>query len=338
MKPTRFRSSHARLAALCTATVLGTAALGAQAATQLMIVTPWPEGNFQVKTLNQFADAVKDATDGDVELDIHAGGDLGLKGPELLSAVRDGIVQGADMLLTQQVGEAPLLGIESVPYLTRDQDDAALLRKTAWPYYEAVAAEYNQKFLYTVPWPGQGVFTQQPVESVDDLQGVKLRTVDKNGTEFFKALGASPVQMPWGEVVPALASGAIDGVTTSTPSGVDGSFWEFTDYFNKLDWQLAPDVVSINLDAWNSLTEEQQQTIESLARKMEPQFQQISQDEDKRNAQILADHGIHMSAPDAELSEQLTDAAQPQWQQFRDAAGPKADELMTRYLEARDAP
>jgi TRAP-type C4-dicarboxylate transport system substrate-binding protein len=332
MKPTR---SH--LAALCTAAVLGVNALGAQAATQLMIVTPWPEGNFQVKTLNQFAEAVKKATDGEVELDIHSGGDLGLKGPELLSAVRDGIVQGADMLLTQQVGEAPLLGIESVPYLTRNADDAALLRDTAWPYYEAIAAEYNQKFLYTVPWPGQGVFTQAPVATVEDLQGVKLRTVDKNGTEFFKALGASPIQMPWGEVVPALASGAIDGVTTSTPSGVDGSFWEFTDYFNKLDWQLAPDVVSLNLDVWNSLTDEQQQTIESLAQEMEPEFQQISQDEDKRNAQILADHGIHMSAPSDELSRQLTEAAQPQWQQFRESAGPQADELMTRYLEARDA-
>ncbi|WP_110643906.1 TRAP transporter substrate-binding protein [Salinicola sp. CPA57] len=332
MKPTR---SH--LAALCTVAILGANALGAQAATQLMIVTPWPEGNFQVKTLNQFAEAVKQATDGEVELDIHSGGDLGLKGPELLSAVRDGIVQGADMLLTQQVGEAPLLGIESVPYLTRNADDAALLRDTAWPYYEAIAAEYNQKFLYTVPWPGQGVFTQAPVATVEDLQGVKLRTVDKNGTEFFEALGASPIQMPWGEVVPALASGAIDGVTTSTPSGVDGSFWEFTDYFNKLDWQLAPDVVSLNLDVWNSLTDEQQQTIESLAQEMEPEFQQISQDEDKRNAQILADHGIHMSAPSDELSRQLTEAAQPQWQQFRESAGPKADELMTRYLEARDA-
>ena len=332
MKPTR---SH--LAALCTAAVLGANALGAQAATQLMIVTPWPEGNFQVKTLNQFAEAVKQATDGEVELDIHSGGDLGLKGPELLSAVRDGIVQGADMLLTQQVGEAPLLGIESVPYLTRNADDAALLRDTAWPYYEAIAAEYNQKFLYTVPWPGQGVFTQVPVATVEDLQGVKLRTVDKNGTEFFEALGASPIQMPWGEVVPALASGAIDGVTTSTPSGVDGSFWEFTDYFNKLDWQLAPDVVSLNLDVWNSLTDEQQQTIESLAQEMEPEFQQVSQDEDKRNAQILADHGIHMSTPSDELSRQLTEAAQPQWQQFRESAGPQADELMTRYLEARDA-
>lgn len=325
------------LAVFCTAAVLSMTASGAHAATQLIIVTPWPEGNFQVEALNQFAGAVQEATSGEVELDIHSGGDLGLKGPELLSAVRDGIVQGADMLLTQQVGEAPLLGIESVPYLTRNTDDAALLRDTAWPYYEAVAAEYNQKFLYTVPWPGQGIFTQQPVATVDDLQGIKLRTVDKNGTEFFEALGASPIQMPWGEVVPALASGVIDGVTTSTPSGVDGSFWEFTAYFNKLDWQLAPDVVSINLDAWNSLTAEQQQTIEVLAQELEPQFQQLSQDEDKRNAQVLADHGIHMSAPSAELSKQLTDAAQPQWQQFRESAGPKADELMTRYLEVRDA-
>lgn len=96
-------------------------------------------------------------------------------------------------------------------------------------------------------------------------------------------------------------------------------------------------MVSINLDAWNSLTGEQQQTIESLAEKMEPKFQQISHDEDARNAKILADHGIHMSSPSAELSRQLTQAAQPQWQAFRESAGAKADEMMTKYLEARDA-
>ncbi|WP_043445680.1 TRAP transporter substrate-binding protein [Halotalea alkalilenta] len=322
--------------------LIGGALLGAslvttaQAATTWTVVTPWPESNFHVKNLRDFAERVEEVTDGEVMIEVHAGGDLGLRGPELLTSVRDGIIQGADMLLTQQVGDAPLLGVESVPYLTRNPEDAALLRSMAWPYYEGVAAQFNQKFLYTVPWPGQGVFSNRPVEKVDDLRGLRLRTVDKNGTDFFNALGASPIQMPWGEVIPAFASGAIDGVATSSPSGVDGSFWDFAKYFNKLDWQLAPDVLSVNLDAWNALSETQRAAIESLAAERQPVYQQTSKDEDDSATALLVERGIEVSAPDEAFSAALSEAAQPQWQAFRQSAGSDADALIGAYLEARD--
>ena len=82
-------------------------------------------------------------------------------------------------------------------------------------------------------------------------------SVDAMGARFFEALGASPVQLPWGEVVPSLATGAIDGVTTSSSSGVDGSFWEFLDYMNRFNWQGSAIMVNVNLDAWNALSPEQ---------------------------------------------------------------------------------
>lgn len=162
----------------------------------------WPEGNFHTQNALAFAEAVKEATEGEVVITVHSGGALGIKGPEGMAAVRDGLVPIADILLNQQVGEAPILGIETLPYLAPTMPDLALLHKFYRPKLEEVAESMNQKLLYMVPWPGQAVFAPNPINSLDDIKGLTIRVVDANGSSFFEALGATPVQMPWGEVVP----------------------------------------------------------------------------------------------------------------------------------------
>ena len=52
----------------------------------------WPPKNHQSVGLNNFAEKVKKATNGELEIVVHTGGALGYKGPELLKTVRDGLV------------------------------------------------------------------------------------------------------------------------------------------------------------------------------------------------------------------------------------------------------
>jgi TRAP-type C4-dicarboxylate transport system substrate-binding protein len=250
----------------------------------------------------------------------------------LLASVRDGIVDMADLLMSQQVGEEPLMGLQGLPYLVRNSAEQATMAKVAGPYYAKIAERNNQKFLYTVPWPGQGLFTKNAVATKADLQGLKVRTVEKNGTDFFGALQASPIQMPWGEVIPALASGALNGVTTSTTSGVDGKFWEFTGYFNQMNWQSAPDVVSVNLDVWNELSPANQKAIADAAQRLQPVFQQVSKTEDEQAEAQLKAKGIQVSQPTEAFSQELSAAATPIWGDFIKKAGPDAKTLIKEYL------
>lgn len=306
-----------RIFAIAAACALGLGVSAALAETAWDMSVVWPEGNFHTQNALAFAEAVKEATEGEVVITVHSGGALGIKGPEGMAAVRDGLVPIADILLNQQVGEAPILGIETLPYLAPTMPDLALLHKFYRPELEEVAESMNQKLLYMVPWPGQAVFAPNPINSLDDIKGLTIRVVDANGSSFFEALGATPVQMPWGEVVPSLAAGTIKGVTTSSSSGVDGAFWEFTKHMSTFNWQASSNAVMVNLDAWNALEPETRAAIEATAARMEGQFWLNSKAEDAKKLAILQEHGIEITQPSPELRAALLEKAKPLWDDFK---------------------
>lgn len=265
---------------------------------------PWPDGNFHTKNANTFAEAVAEATDGRVNITVHGGGSLGFSGPEMLGAIRDGLVPIGDVYLSQQVGEAPMLGIESIPFLVNGYDELAELHEYFRPVVDEVAAANNQKVLYMVPWPAPGIFSKVGTDTLDDLAGVKIRTYNATTTELFNAIGMTAVQMPWGEVVPSLAAGTIDGVTTSASSGVDGKFWEFLDYFYPTGHVWSSDAITVNLDSWNALSAEDQAAIEAVAIALEPVFWDVSKAEEATKMAILAENGLAT----AEVSEGMVAA------------------------------
>jgi TRAP-type C4-dicarboxylate transport system substrate-binding protein len=88
----------ARRALLAAFGALGLWLQPAAAQTKLDLSTVWPESNFHTQNAMRYADEVKKATNGSVEILVKPGGQLGFKGPEHLRAVRDGIVPMADIL------------------------------------------------------------------------------------------------------------------------------------------------------------------------------------------------------------------------------------------------
>ncbi|GGM17201.1 TRAP transporter substrate-binding protein [Pseudooceanicola nanhaiensis] len=311
-------------------------ALGSAAAAQTSwdMSVVWPEGNFHTQNAMTFAEQVSEATDGEVQITVHSGGALGIKGPEGMAAVRDGLVPIADILMSQQVGENPALGVETLPYLAPTLPDLALLHKFYRPMVESIAEDMNQKLLYMVPWPGQAVYSPNKIETLADLEGLTIRVVDANGDAFFNALGAAPLQMPWGEVVPSLAAGTIKGVTTSSSSGVDGAFWEFMDNMNTFNWQASSNIVTVNLDSWNALDPEDQKAIEEVAAALEGDFWMNSANEDAAKIATLKENGMTVTAPSEELRAALVEKAKPLWEEFKTRV-PEAAPVIDNYLAVR---
>ena len=104
-----------------------------------------------------------------------------------------------------------------------------------------------------VPWPTQYLHLKVKVDTLDGLKGIKIRVPDKNAVDMLNAVGMAPVLIPWGETIPALASGAVSGVSTSAVSGVDGKFWEFLKYIYPTNHVWSCQIVTVNLDTWKKL-------------------------------------------------------------------------------------
>ena len=222
--------------------------------TSLDLATVWPDGNFHTTNAKRFAEEVGKATGGEIKITVQAGGSLGFKGPEQLRAVRDGLVPLADILNIQQIGDEPMLGTESIPFLVGSDQELKILHKYLRPEYEAIAAKNNQKVLYMVPWPTQYLHLKVKADTLDGLKGVKIRVPDKNAQDMCAAVGMAPVLIPWGETIPALASGAVAGVSTSAVSGVDGKFWEFLKYIYPTNHTWSCQMVNVNNDTWKKFS------------------------------------------------------------------------------------
>ena len=295
------RKLMAGTAAVSAATIL---TRRASAAVTLDLSTVWPDGNFHTRNAKAFATEVAKVTNGAVTINVRSGGALGFKGPEQLRAVRDGLVPMADVLNIQQIGDEPMLGTESIPFLVGSADELKMLHKYLRPEYEKIAAKNNQKTLYMVPWPTQYLHMKVKAVNLDGLKGVKIRVPDKNAQDMCNALGMSAVLIPWGEVVPALASGRVEGVSTSATSGVDGKFWEFLKTIYPTNHTWSTQMVNINLDSWKQIPAEHQKKIEELAKSMEPGFWAVSVENDKESLKKLTDGGMEVvSIPPALMKE-----------------------------------
>jgi TRAP-type C4-dicarboxylate transport system substrate-binding protein len=109
------------------------------------------------------------------------------------------------------------------------------------------------------------------------------------------------VIIPWGELIPALASGRVDGVATSATSGIDGKFWEFLKYIYPTGHTWSCNLVNINLDAWKKLTPAQQTALTDLGQKMEPDFWAVSAQADKDAIAKLTANGMELITPPAAM-------------------------------------
>jgi len=311
------------IAATCVGATAAMTVRPAFAGVQLNLADVLPDGNFMVLNAKKYADGVAKATAGEVVINIRAGGSLGFKGPEQMRAVRDGLVPMADILTTQQIGDEAMFGTEAIPFLVGSQAELRSLHKFLRPEFDKLAAKFNQKILYMVPSPLQYMFLKIKTGSADGLKGVKIRGADKLVIDTCNAVGMAGVIIPWGELIPALASGRVDGVATSATSGVDGKFWEFLKYIYPTNHLVSSNMVNINLDTWKKIPASQQKAMEGLATKLEPEFWDVSAQADRDALKKLTDNGMEVvQIPPAMMSD------------IRKRAAPLLDEYLKRVPAA----
>ncbi|MFO7931007.1 MAG: TRAP transporter substrate-binding protein [Thermodesulfobacteriota bacterium] len=281
----------------------------------------YPASNFHTKGAVKFGELVEEYTDGDIKITVHSGGSLGFEGEELLKAVSDASVPMSDILMGVVSGSEEIFGLSTYPRIVTSYEEARELYEAALPYYEDACEKWNQKLLYAAPWPPSGLFTKERVDSIEDIDGLKTRTYDKNGAKFLRKAGGSPQSMPWGEVYSALNTGLIDSVLTSATSGKDGKFWEVLDHFTNINFAYPLNMVTINLDYWNSMSEDQQKAVLRAARETQKAQWEASRQSNRESLEAIEENGIQITEVSDEFGEELDEIAEEIFQEFKSDAG-----------------
>lgn len=316
---------------LLTTGLLAMAALNANAQVKLDISVPWGPNEFHSLNAARFAERVTQETKGTVVMTTHPGGTLGVKANESLRAVSEGVVPMAEFAFFQNASRGAVMAVETLPFLVGDYDQLKTMHKYFRPLWESILTKNNQKALYVVPWPNQFFFVKKPVSSLDDLKGIKMRSLDKLTTDWINRLGMTPVQMTNLEVLQALGSGMLDGVATSAGTAVAQKYWDFMKYGYQTNHIWASNVMSINLDTWKKLTSAQQATIERIAKEMEPQFWEVSkQDHEKKVAELKA-NGMNIAPAPKAMTDEMIKRTNPLWEVYAKPMGDEAVTALTAY-------
>jgi len=293
---------------------------------------PWSVKEYHTQNAYDFASAVKEKTNGAVNIKVFPGGILGLTGPDTIRALSEGLVDLASVPAVQEAGNEPVLALESLPYLIQNQDELRLLYSLSRPKIERDFAKKGLKVLYIVPWPRQNFYLKKKVSSLAELQGLKIRTYDRNSSEMMEMLGLVPLQMPSSDVVPALASGMVDAVMTSTTTGAAQGYWEFLPYIYRTNHLWLSNIFAVSLSSWNELDEATQKTIEDLAREMENGFWKIAAEDDQKKLEILIKNGVEVIEINDKFKFEMQSASKPMWRAYFDRVDEETRAILMEFL------
>ena len=304
---------------------------GALAETKWDLHLNYPAGNFHSKGAQQFADKVKEATNGQLTIVLHPGAALGFKGPELLRAVAEGQLVIAEVPTGMVEGDAPTLALTAQPFISTNAFEQRLLYQLSKPTYAKILKKFNQFTLYTSVWPFSGIYTQRAINNEGDLKGLKMRVYDGTGLAFGKATGIAARKMPFSEVYPAMKAGLLDSMYTSSVSGVDAKAWEVLKYFTPINIVGPVNMINVNLDAWNKLPKDIQKTVLEIAAQMEDEMWNLAGDMDRKSREELVKQGMAIKPVSNEFRAQLDAIGKQLRAEWAKKAGADAQKILEEY-------
>ncbi|MGY4227511.1 tripartite ATP-independent transporter DctP family solute receptor [Bradyrhizobium sp. USDA 4503] len=133
----------------------------------------------------------------------------------------------------------------------------------------------------------------RPVRSLDDLKGLRVRVQQSERmSDMVRALGAQPVQMPYGQVLTGFATGLIDGAENNWASFVTTGHYKYAGYYTLTRHTFSPDVLLMSQKAWASLSPEEQTIFREAAQRSSAYMRERWRELEERSRQQAEFAGV----------------------------------------------
>lgn len=289
-------------------TALAATSLVAQESHHLKVVGTWGYLNTWNQVEKPFwTEELRAASDGAITVEALPMTEVGLKGFEVMRMLQLGVFDGAHGIISY-LGDDPAAEGSDLAGVVQTWEEA----KAAATAYEAFLAEsfdetYGAKLLGIYPFPSQLLYCNAPISGLADLKGKKIRSYSKSMSDLFTGLGATPVTIAFGEVVPALQLGTVDCAVSGTLPSYTSGWGEATTHLVRLSTGFAFSFAAVSNVSWGRLDEKTREIIETNAETMIERAWEIGQRDDEMGIACLTDGPCTIGEPagliDIELSE-----------------------------------
>lgn len=255
------------LAALLASAALVSAASAQECETTLRSSDTHPDGYPTVEGVKAMAEEVKEKTDGRICIEVFPSSQLGEE-KDTIEQTQFGVIDMVRASFGTFNDIVPETQIFSLPYLFRSSEHMYAVMDG--PIGEELAAAFEQYDLIALAYYDGGARSfynsQKPIESIDDLAGMKFRVMQNDVfVDMMSALGANATPMPYGEVYSSIQTGVIDGAENNYPSFDSSGHAEVAKYFTLDEHLMVPELVAISKVTWDGLTPEDQAILREAA-------------------------------------------------------------------------
>lgn len=290
------------------------------------------------KAADAFAEAVNEATDGEVTISVFPAGEIG-SDEEMATALSSG-TQEAAVLSQGSSGFGDRVQLGNLPYLVSSDEEADALF-----YGDGFVADFDRETLaqngiHGLEFVENGFRalsnSQRKVELPEDVEGLKVRAPSSDLIiSIFQNWDSQAVAIAFPELYTALEQGTVDGQENGVTLFRDSNFSEVQPYFTDTRYTYATAVFCVSETIWDSLSEEQQEIIQDEAEKASL----AQRDANRSNVQTALDEissEIDVTILDDEQLDVWRESVQPIYDQARTTFGEDVlEDLMAAVEESR---
>ena len=164
---------------------------------------------------------------------------------------------------------APVLNVLALPFLFRSVDH--LYKVIDGPIGEEILGALEPYGFIGLTFYDSGarsVYTaRRPVRTLNDLRGQRIRIQQSDLMEkMIKALGGTPISLPYGQIGTALTANLVDGAENNWPSYVAANHFKVAPFYTVTEHSMGPEIVIMSRRAWDELAPDERAIFRDAAR------------------------------------------------------------------------
>ena len=262
-----------------------------------------------------FKPVVEEKSNGRIEVQIFTGGSLGGE-RDVVEGLRLGTIEMTAVSYGIVTNFVPSMDLFSLPFLFESKEHCySVLDSELGMGFAKDLAENGFVLLGYCDFGLRNILTTEKViNSMSDLKGLKIRVMEiPTHIDAFKAFGASPIPMAYGEVYTAMQTGVIDGMEAANSNYYAQKFYEVAPNWAIVNWIVLPAPVLMSKAFFEKMPADLQKLVSDTVKETAKLERKMYTEDSTEKFELLKKEGVNVTYPDLKPFREASKVVYDKW-------------------------